>query len=503
MMMSRRNIIIVAVSSVLAIILAVYLARKVEGFVGDPANAWDYIGKTYKIEFPDGCVYIDGLTNCYSGDILFQVKDAGNGKVRLHNTANGKCLYLENSGEFRMKAWECWNDPNMEFKILKTSGGLKLQHNKSGKCLKSGGNGMVHGITCDTSDVTLKLTDAAASSSSGNFVSQLLGKNYKIKFNNDKCLFPNNVWGCWNDPNMVFKLMSSNDNKVRVHHVISGKCLYIESGNLSMKSWACWNDPNMEFNVLDGGNGKIKLQHNNSGKCLGPSSFNNGSHVFGHDCNDNNKVVVELIPSSEPEPIVQQYGVISWEQFKNAVTSAGYPEPTNEQYNNLITLAKPKGNIDSKRELAMFLSQILWESGGLRYKKEIRCESNSCAGEYVHPPLDVPGKYYFGRGYMQLTWSYNYAAASQDLYGDKNVLLNAPEMVEQDSVAWSTAMWFWKVNVRTRPGVLDGQFGASTNAINGALECGGRSDKPAKRFEIYKKVMVAFGLYETPNSAGC
>ena len=196
---------------------------------------------------------------------------------------------------------------------------------------------------------------------------------------------------------------------------------------------------------------------------------------------------------------------ISFDEFKNAVTNAGYPSPSSEQYNNLTSLAKSKGGISSKRELAMFLSQILWESDGLRAKKEYRCATNNCAGEYVHTPLDVPGKYYFGRGYIQLTWSYNYAAASQALYGDKNVLLNNPEMVEQDDVAWATALWYWKANVRTRPGVLDGQFGSSTNAINGALECNGgpASHKAPKRFAIYKKVLLAFGINETPNPAGC
>lgn len=148
----------------------------------------------------------------------------------------------------------------------------------------------------------------------------------------------------------------------------------------------------------------------------------------------------------------------------------------------------------------MFLAQILWESDGLKAKEEYACKDTGCPGQYVSP--NDNGKRYFGRGYIQLTWYDNYAAASKDLYGDDRLVKN-PEMVAKDEdVAWATALWYWKSRVHAQ--VQGGEFGKSTKAINGALECsGGATDKPKKRFEIYKKVMVAFGITEAPIERGC
>ena len=52
--------------------------------------------------------------------------------------------------------------------------------------------------------------------------------------------------------------------------------------------------------------------------------------------------------------------------------------------------------------------------------------------------------------------------------------------------------------------MLNGQFGAATNAINGGLECRGSLQyKARKRFEIYKKVLTAFKITTVPNETGC
>ena len=42
------------------------------------------------------------------------------------------------------------------------------------------------------------------------------------------------------------------------------------------------------------------------------------------------------------------------------------------------------------KELAMFLAQIIWESGGLRYNQEIDCISGGCPGHY-ETSNDHPG----------------------------------------------------------------------------------------------------------------
>ena len=75
--------------------------------------------------------------------------------------------------------------------------------------------------------------------------------------------------------------------------------------------------------------------------------------------------------------------------------------PTNEQYHNLVSRAGPVGHISNKRELAMFLANVLHESAGLTATEEW---GPPPAGTYSFPQLDRPGRRYHGRGYIQLTW---------------------------------------------------------------------------------------------------
>lgn len=144
---------------------------------------------------------------------------------------------------------------------------------------------------------------------------------------------------------------------------------------------------------------------------------------------------------------------ISFNEFSNAVSSNGYPSPSQAQYNAFLQ-GLPKGTIWSKQEAAMSLAQFLHESDGLRAKREYRCITTGCPGEYVTPGCDAPGQHYFGRGYIQLSWCYNYRAASQDLFRD-NRLVSDPDIVaRQEYLSWNTAFWFWKVNMGFR-GIID------------------------------------------------
>lgn len=75
-------------------------------------------------------------------------------------------------------------------------------------------------------------------------------------------------------------------------------------------------------------------------------------------------------------------GIVSFDEFANAVVkSNGYPRPSTAQYNAFIQ-GLPKGLITTKQEAAMALTQFLHESGGLQAKREYRCLSSGCPGEY-------------------------------------------------------------------------------------------------------------------------
>lgn len=195
---------------------------------------------------------------------------------------------------------------------------------------------------------------------------------------------------------------------------------------------------------------------------------------------------------------------MNYDQFSRAVTSNGYPQPSQEQYNNFNNFAASQGRIGSVQEAAMCLSQLLHESDGLRAKREYACEHTNCPDNYRTPGCDASGQYYYGRGYIQLTWCYNYRDASAAIFGDNRLVNDADSVARDDSIAWRTAFWFWAARVHDQPGVQQGQFGASTRAINGGLECSAPGHPSAqKRFQIYGNVRAAFGLAGAGDPSGC
>jgi chitinase len=209
--------------------------------------------------------------------------------------------------------------------------------------------------------------------------------------------------------------------------------------------------------------------------------------------------------SGTPAPSAGGAVSISQSEFNNAVTGAGFPAPSADVYNG-FTAGLGKSLISSKQEAAMFLGQVLHESGGLKYTAELQCQSNaaSCAAQYPSSQGGLPGKVYYGRGYIQLTWDYNYKAASEALYQNDSLLQNPDQVATNTTIAWAVSFWFWDQNVHNAPGVQQGQYGAATNAINGALECGGKNPaEVAARNANYAACLKAFGITTPPNTAGC
>ncbi|KAF0812657.1 hypothetical protein IGB42_02949 [Andreprevotia sp. IGB-42] len=132
-----------------------------------------------------------------------------------------------------------------------------------------------------------------------------------------------------------------------------------------------------------------------------------------------------------------------------------------------------------RQEIAAFLANIAHETGNLVYIVEqnqanwpLYCDPGSryaCA----------PGKQYYGRGPIQLSWNFNYGLAGEAL---GLPLLADPDLVARDSaVAWKTAIWYWMT--QTGPGtmtphnaIVNGYgFGETIRSINGSLECNGRN----------------------------
>jgi chitinase len=168
-------------------------------------------------------------------------------------------------------------------------------------------------------------------------------------------------------------------------------------------------------------------------------------------------------------------------------------------------------DIARKRELAAFFAHIAHETTngwpaapggpyvwGLYYIDEQACRDGHCevyntGGSSSYKP--VPGKSYFGRGPLQLSYAYNYGLAGDDL---KLPLLEHPELVSQDGViAFKTALWFWMREQAPKPSCHKAicglwvptpedqrqhrvpGFGMTIDIINGGVECR-NSDKAAK-----------------------
>ena len=155
------------------------------------------------------------------------------------------------------------------------------------------------------------------------------------------------------------------------------------------------------------------------------------------------------------------------------------------------------------RELAAFFAHIAHETTngwpgakggpyvwGLYYIEEQACLDGHCT-QYntggTSPYKPVPGKSYYGRGPLQLTYAYNYGSAGQEL---GLPLLANPELVSKDGViAFKTALWFWMKAQAPKPScheVMCGKwqptasdqaarrrpgFGMTINIINGGVEC--------------------------------
>jgi chitinase len=180
-----------------------------------------------------------------------------------------------------------------------------------------------------------------------------------------------------------------------------------------------------------------------------------------------------------------------------------------------------------KQELAAFLANIShettggWSSApdgpyawGLCFTKENGCTNGSCTGynsaDATYPPSS--GHTYFGRGALQLSWNYFYGSASVAIYGDKNVLLNNPDLVATDGlVSFKAAIWYWMTAQAPKPSAHDvmsigstdnagtrpAGFGLTINIINGGLECqssGVINAKQTDRIGFYTRYTGLFGV---------
>jgi predicted chitinase len=156
-----------------------------------------------------------------------------------------------------------------------------------------------------------------------------------------------------------------------------------------------------------------------------------------------------------------------------------------------------------KQEIAAFLANLMHESDELRAKNEYNTANYDKYCNDKEGVICAPGKQYYGRGPIQLSWNFNYDLAGKALGLD---LLNDPDLVARDAtVAWKTAIWYWMTIKGPAPVpsheamTQSAGFGETIRSINGVLECQQPTDsvghKQAElRVENYLKITKLLGV---------
>lgn len=138
-------------------------------------------------------------------------------------------------------------------------------------------------------------------------------------------------------------------------------------------------------------------------------------------------------------------------------------------YLDFLLVAMLEFYINTPARQAAFLAQIGHESGGLKWLTELwgptetqkRYEGRADL-ENIHPG---DGYRYRGRGFIQITGRFNYAAAGKALGLD---LITHPEMLAQPAAASRSAAWYWQTHDCNELADF-GLFKRVTQKINGGL----------------------------------
>lgn len=163
--------------------------------------------------------------------------------------------------------------------------------------------------------------------------------------------------------------------------------------------------------------------------------------------------------------------------INGVIIECGYDS---KSLSSLDSLSNMLNTLSSRNEVSMLLAHIFHETGGLMYNEEQNPDNR-----YFN---EIKKQSYHGRGYLMLSYIYNYHKASNELgLGDR--LVNNPDLVKEDKYAVETTYWYWKKVVLKNTKVCDTNFGESTIEINGNLEGTDEGKEMARhRFELYKKI---------------
>lgn len=182
--------------------------------------------------------------------------------------------------------------------------------------------------------------------------------------------------------------------------------------------------------------------------------------------------------------------------------------------------------LQRQREAAAFFANIVQETGTRDWNSGLFHIVETCAATGTPEGRctgygSSAGRYYYGRGPMQLSWNYNYEALSTAIYSNSTELLYDPDRVANNpKIAWLAAMWFWNrvdtsylssppptihdimINGATFSGY--GGFGGTIKIINGGIECTAPGNpKATSRTYHYKQMQNLFGIPIDESNLNC
>lgn len=163
-----------------------------------------------------------------------------------------------------------------------------------------------------------------------------------------------------------------------------------------------------------------------------------------------------------------------------------------EVFAPLLAQIMPIWGINTLQRQAMFIAQVMHESGEFRYLAELGndnylayLDTGNVAKRLGNTPeADGDGQLYKGRGLIQITGRANYMRCGHAL---QLQLLKNPQLLENPRHAVASACWFW-FDKKLNQFADTNQITACTKRINGGIN--GLDD----RKEYWKRAKLAMGI---------
>jgi putative chitinase len=157
-----------------------------------------------------------------------------------------------------------------------------------------------------------------------------------------------------------------------------------------------------------------------------------------------------------------------------------------------LNKAMAEFGIETPLQIAAFISQVLHESGGLLYVKELASGAAYESRKDLGNTQPGDGRLFKGRGLIQLTGRSNYVALMMALGID---CVEYPELVELPENACRSACWFWHTNnINKWADIPD--FDGVCDAVNRGHKTKviGDSNGFAERLKYYLAVKKVLGI---------